>query len=111
MGQDYRPGSIVDCDPQRFRLFSHGLPVKKAPRRGGSARGQSAGLWEDLLALMLFKVVTTEKQLDINVDKIPLERGAGRHHEGRQAHCRQPRRGRDVWEATRSRHASYPRSH
>jgi hypothetical protein len=45
---------------------------------GGSARGQSAGaLWEDLLALMLFKVVATEMQLDINVDKIPLERGTG----------------------------------
>jgi hypothetical protein len=46
--------------------------IKKAPRRRRSARGQSAGaLWEDLLALMLFKVVTTETQLDINVDKIP----------------------------------------
>jgi hypothetical protein len=79
MGQDYRHAVSVDCESLRFRSFSHGLPVKKAPRRGGSARGQSAGaLWEDLLALMLFKVVTTKTQFDINVDKIPLKHGVGR---------------------------------
>jgi hypothetical protein len=49
---------------------------QKAPRRGGISAGQSAGnLWEDLLALMLFKVVTTGKQLDINVDKIQRKHG------------------------------------
>jgi hypothetical protein len=79
MGEDYRPGSIVDCDPQWFRPFSHGLPDQKGPapwedQHGAKAR---APCGRTLLALMLFKVVATETQLDINVDKIPLERGAG----------------------------------
>jgi hypothetical protein len=33
-------------------------------------------MWEDVHALMLFKVVTTEKQLDINVDKNSLNMAA-----------------------------------
>jgi hypothetical protein len=41
--------------------------IKKVPAPGRISTGQSAGaLWGDLLALMLFKVVTTETQLDIN---------------------------------------------
>jgi hypothetical protein len=50
---------------------------EKAPRRGRISAGRKArALWEDPPAELLFKVVTTETQLDINVDKLLLKHGA-----------------------------------
>jgi hypothetical protein len=58
--------------------------MKKAPCGGGVRTGQSARLWEESDAerplTLRSKVVTTEMQLEINVERLLLNRGCLRAH-------------------------------
>jgi hypothetical protein len=75
---DYRPvsASIATLSGSVRSTMIH-LMSEKAPRRGRISAGRKArALWEDPPAELLFRVVTTETQLDINVDKLLLKHGA-----------------------------------
>ena len=75
---DYPTVFSIDRDFEGFCSTDHCYTRQaKGPARGRTARGSSARFVGGLARWILFKVVTTDKQFDINVDKLPPEYGHG----------------------------------